>query len=597
MRAISLIALTSIFLVCCSVLKKDDPEKHVREFLTSFQQNLQKSDEEILKQFEARQPDYVILEIVKILQNKQSPLIKSEPNFSEAIITVGEEGVKADIPVTLKFDASKGDDGGQAMLTLWLKEKEQSFVISKVEGEVLYQEYTSLKNRNEWVIAEKAELDKRASIFANAESLEETYDSVIWYTAVDNVTYFYVVQGEWTNYSLRHDTRGQVSDVKMGLVDNVGSVVIPMEYDLIGTIGFDQPNIVEVYKNGKVGYFDLAERKIAVEPLYDMIIPYGNDNVKAIVKSDSIYGWVSNDYVYTSGFPSDRVQSWISTFEYLRKPVSLRVGNQNLCEIPRVENMGNGIVMPPSYFVAHGLFDAIESGISTTTFPINGWTEYKETKATVFERLTDNINAVVTTIRERYLEGREEFYTTNKLVFVDAAQDTINVSEIAGESLVISSIDSSLLEVRTPHDYWFEENNVSAESNLLSYTYFRISGVGAIGKLSSNRLFPETEFVKLDSSYVTGEFLVYNSETEQNDTYSVLSLKTLSSMRNEILASYGYIFSNPEDEEHFKEFPWYKPEFENISDFEASMTEIDQHNITFLDRIILRLSSNIAMND
>src|SRR3954467_4598964 len=111
-----------------------------------------------------------------------------------------------------------------------------------------------------------------------------------------------------------------------------------------------------------------------------MIIPYGNNNVTAIEKNDTVNRWINNEYVYTSGFPSDRAKSWIGTFEYLRKPVSLKVGNQNLCEIPNAQNLGNGIVMPPSYFVAHGLFDAIESGISTTAIPINGWTEYKETK-------------------------------------------------------------------------------------------------------------------------------------------------------------------------------------------------------------------------
>jgi hypothetical protein len=598
MRAVSLTALTAIFIFSCSVLKKDDPEKEVRDFLTSFQQNLQKSDEEILKQFEGKQSDYVILEIIKILQNKESSLITSEANFSAAVVTIAEEGVKAEIPVTLKFDESKGEDGGQAMLTFWLKAKEKSFVISKVEGEILYQEFTSLKNRNEWVIAEKAELDKRAAIFASAQSLEQNYDSVIWYTSVDSATYFYVVQGDWTNYFLTYDTRNQVpSGVKMGLVDNEGSIVIPIEYDLVGTIGFDQPDLVEVRKDGKVGYFDLAARKIVVEPVYDMIIPYGSDNVKAIVKTDSAYGWVNDEYVYAAGFPSTSVQHWITTFEYLKKPVSLKVGNQNLCEVPNTGNIGNGIVMPPSYFVAHGLFNTIESGISTTSIPINGWTEYKETKGTVFERLTENINAVITTVRERYLEGREEFYTKNKLVFVDAKQDTINVSEIEGESLAISSVDSSLLEIRTPQSYWFEENNLSVESNLTQYNYFRIGGEGLIEKLSSNRLFPQTEFVKLDSSYIMGEFVVYNSETEQNDTNSVLSVKTLTSMRNEILASYGYSFPSEPELEQLKLYSWYKPEYDTMEELSTAMTDIDKHNIAFLEKMIRRLSSNIAMID
>ncbi len=44
----------------------------------------------------------------------------------------------------------------------------------------------------------------------------------------------------------------------MGLVDETGTVVIPVEYKLIGTPGFAKPQMIEVTKNGKVGYFNSA---------------------------------------------------------------------------------------------------------------------------------------------------------------------------------------------------------------------------------------------------------------------------------------------------------------------------------------------------
>jgi hypothetical protein len=585
-------------IVACSVLKKDDPEKDVREYISAFQMSLQKNDEEILKQFQAKQSEFVILQIIRILQNKENTLITSEANFAAATMAAIEDKIKVDVPVTLKFDETRGDDGGQAMLTLWLQPKEKTFIIAKIEGETLYQEYTSLKNRNEWVIQERVELDKRAPVYAQAQALEEKYDSVIWYATYNDQNFFYVVEGEWKNYFMEYKSRKETLPVvKMGLVDSAGVVVIPIKYDLIGTLAFDNNDLVEIYKDGKTGYFDLESRKVVAEPLYDMIIPYGNDNVQAVVKQDSLYGWLDKNYVYTAGLPSQRVKAWIATFEYLRKPVSLKAGNQIICEIPNAANAGNGIVMPPSYFIAHGLFDRIEGGICTTGIPINGWTEYKETKGTVFEMFTENLNAIVTTLRERYLEGREEFYTTNKLIFVDSKQDTLNVSVVAGESISISLIDSTLLEARTPEDYWFGEYNMSGESNLTHYSYFQIRDNGSVVQLKSDRLFPQTEFVKLDSSYITGEFNVYNEETEKLEASKILSVKTLTSMRNEILGMYGYIFPDQEVLKQFSEFKWYQPVYDSISDFEADMFEVDKHNLAFLDKMILRLNSNFAAND
>lgn len=592
------IVVITVVIVSCSVMKKEDPEKQVREYLTSFQLSLQKTDAEILKQFQVKQSEFAILQIVKILQNKANILILSEANFASATISPVNNQIKVDLPVMLKFGEAQSEDRGQAMLTLWLEPKENSFVIVKVEGDNLYQEYTSLKNRNEWVIQERTELEKRSPIYAQAQRLEDKYDSVIWYASYNDAIYFYVVEGEWKNYFMEYQTRNEsLPVVKMGLVDSVGEVIIPIEYSLIGTLGFDQSNLVEIYKDGKTGYFDLQQRKVVADPAYDILIPYANDNVQAVVKQDSVYGWLDKNYVYNSGFPSPRVKAWISTFEYLRKPVSLKATNQNICEVPNAANAGNGIVIPPSYFIAHGLFDRIESGISTTEVPLNGWTEYKETTGTVFEMLTDNINAIVTTVRERYLEGREEFYTTNKLVFVNQNQDTLSVSSVSGESISLTSIDSTLLEARTPEDYWFGENNMSEESNLTHYSYFRIEDNGKVVALKSDRLFPQTEFVKLDSSYITGEFLIYNPELDRNETSAILSLKTLSSMRNEILAKYGYKFSDPEVLRQFYEFKWYVAVHDDLAVVEAQLTDIDKHNVTFLNKVIMRLGSNLALND
>ena len=112
----------------------------------------------------------------------------------------------------------------------------------------------------------------------------------------------------------------------------------------------------------------------------------------------------------------------------------------------------------------HGIFDEIEGNISTTKVPVNGWTDYKETTGSFLESITEGIQAVVTTIRERYLDGREEFYNSSTLVFVNEKLDTLHVATISGEEVSMHPIDSTLLEVRTPHDFWFGEYEAGDES-------------------------------------------------------------------------------------------------------------------------------------
>jgi hypothetical protein len=93
-----------------------------------------------------------------------------------------------------------------------------------------------------------------------------------------------------------------------------------------------------------------------------------------------------------------------------------------------------------------------------------------------------------------------------------------------------------------------------------------------------------TDFVKMDSSYITGPFDFYSSRGMDSRQY--LMNETLEVMRNEILASYGYIFSDRNTDLHFRAFAWYNPQHENISEVESLLSENDRHNLKFLERIL-----------
>lgn len=571
----------------CTTVKTDTREKEIYAFFQSFKGSLAKSDEEILKHFQTAQSSKAILAVIRILQNKDDKSISCNASFTAPHLDERTDEIVVSIPVDVSLIGVEGQVE-QIFLPFHLtKNDEDAYVITRIEGEQLYNTIQGLKSDNEWVLAERAEIENRSAFYATAQRLEQQYDSVIWYVTYNQKNFFYVVDSAWTNYFLRHNTMQQRNqNVKMGLCDSTGTLIIPMEYNLIGTIGFERPDLVEVTRNGKVGYFDVAQGKLIIEPLYDEIIPY---EFSWVVKSGETYGWIDEALQYSEGFPSDTVKQWFENFAYLRTPVRIAAGNQAFCEIPTERYAGNGIVIPSSYLVRNGLFDYIESGIVTSPVQLHAWTEYKEGGTTILEKLSGNIQAMITTVRERYLEGREEFYTTNKMVFFNNMMDTLTVAEFDGNEISYRSIDSTLLEVSTPQNYGFEESGYTGEYNTRERNYISLAD-GKITRLTSTRYFAETEFVKLDSSYLVGKFYVYDPDLQQTVERSFLSEYTINNMRNDILAAYGYIFPDQADTERFSRES-YSPKYNDIKEFEDQLTKTDKHNLAFLEKVLTLMKS------
>ncbi|NBW34649.1 MAG: hypothetical protein EBR30_06430 [Cytophagia bacterium] len=585
--------LLLLTLSACSILKSDDPEKNVRTFLTSFQDGLNKTDDDILSVFRVEQSREALLEVIGILQNKD-PFIVSTLNMAGAEINIDQEVVTVQIPVSFRVKELESTDSSAFTLRMWLKPADDSFIITYVNGEEFYQAFQEIKNRNQWEAAEILAAAERKEIYETARSMREKYDSVIWYASHEGEHYFYVVSGAWQNYFMEYSTRDQQNEnVRMGLADASGELIIPIDYDLIGTIGFEKPNLVEVTRDGKYGYYDVVTMKEVVEPVYDLIIPYNAENAWALVKKDTAFGWLDDAYQYTPGFASAKMEAWFNNFDYLKQEIRLVPDNYTFCEIPDEKFAGNGIIIPPAYFSKNGIFPVMESGFSTTEVPINGWTEYKEVSGSFIESIGNNLRAIVTTIKERYLEGREEFYTSSQLTFVDTQLNTLSTATISGEDVSLRSIDSTLLEVRTPHDYWFMENEASEEQNLLSHSYFYISPEKSITELKSKRLYPQTEFVKLDSSYLTGNFKVYSNDAQDWEERDFLSAYTLNYMRDEILAANGLRFDESSANTTFNYLQEGKEVSDNREAAIAAMNEIDRYNYEFLSKILALMQPQV----
>ncbi|AYB32269.1 WG repeat-containing protein [Chryseolinea soli] len=581
-------AAVACLVMACSVVKKEASDKEVRIFLSSFQASLTQPDEVILKQFDSKQSREALVSAIRILKNEESEYVTCEALFESASILNNGRGTQVNIPVVFHSKNLEMDYQKESTLTLWVTARAGSIVITQLDGMVFYAQFAMLRNEMQWSTDRAVEIKKRQPLYARAKALQQNFDSVIWCATYNTKNYFYVVNGVWNNSARKRATEGYT----MGLVDESGNTIIPPDYELIGTIGFDLPGMVEIKKAGKVGYFNIETKQLVAEPAYDMIIPYGRENILCIVKQDTVYGWINDAHVYTAGFPSEKINEWVNGFGFLPKDIRLANGVQTLCEIPAEGNAGYGILMPPSYLVKTGLFEEIIEGLSSTPIPMSGGTEYVEAKGTILQTITDQINAMFTTITNRYLDGREEFYIENRLVFVDKRNDTLAVADIPTKKVEhVKRIGQNVLEVKAiPYTEWHDYD--APEYDIPEYKYFTLGEDLSIVPLRANRKYTQTQFAKLDSSYLTGEFQRYDRVTGENlPPSSFLSAETLEYMQKDILASYGMTY--PEGERY--DFPRdYNPRYTRREEFEDQITDIDRYNLQFLEKIIALLKTKPA---
>ena len=257
-------ALTVI--VSCSRIQKSDLEKTVKVFLTDFQSKLQSSDENILKLFAGSQSKEEILKAIAILQNKDR-VVNAKIFFDSAKSYPEASYVVVELPVDL---SGRDQQMKRTLLSFQLFKNDGQFRIGKLEGERLYSDFFGLKNS----IENSEDIARRMAdikvYYDRARELKKDYDSIIWYVHHKNMTYYYPVKGKFNFDSLRKEVP---QDYKIGLIDETGKVIVPVEYDLVGNPSMTVPEAVEVKKDGKIGFYSL-DGKLIIEPSYEWLVPY-----------------------------------------------------------------------------------------------------------------------------------------------------------------------------------------------------------------------------------------------------------------------------------------------------------------------------------
>jgi hypothetical protein len=600
-RSISFISFLTflVWVSGCAILQRESPEKKARELMTAFQASLSQSDEKVLKFFDTEQSRESLLSAIDILQNNDSEFVRCTPDFNNMTIELVEmpedlkktSGIAGDIirvMVPSEFIAQTGEGSvpQSANLIFMITERKGQYVIYNLEGGNFYSAFTSMKHDIQYASHVDAELKEREAIYEMARELEEKFDTLVWYAQYNGKVYFYAVQGEWNEAALYPQSNVPKPEYKMGLIDETGNEIIPIAFEMIGTLGMYTDDAVEVKSSYGYGYLTLSGDTL-VSPEYQQIIPYPEADIW-IVQNEGVYGFVDDRKQYTEGFLNANVKHYVEDFAYLPSQVTINESNYTLCESPRNESAGSGNFISPSFWVAAQLTEPIQFGLATTASdaPIGGWTEYIEF-STFFQSISDGFGVIVTNFKERYLEGREEFYQHNNLLFTDAGQNIVSTEEVSGESVEVTKISESTIQVtvtKSPAYYW--EPGADGELfNSRSFLFYRAEESG-ISALESRRTHKETEFVKLDESYINGDFKVYSEASGQWESYTSLPTPELEYMRNEILAEYGSIFKDENVKNQFSDMPWYSPQYENESDFAEALSEIDKHNLAFLAKVL-----------
>ncbi len=584
----SIVALGLFFAIAsCTVTKNDQLDKNAQQFLADFRNALKNSDSEILSMFLSGQSDEEILKGISVLQNKDPQSITSRILFDEATGEWDAGYLIVNLPVAL---VGTGEPVIVKQLTLKLiKQKNGKFYINRFVGEELYTSYKSIKSKveNKDILAKRFSDVKR--FYDRSIELQKNYDSVIWYVQYKDTAYYYATNG---NYVLDSLNGKSYPLCKMGLIHENGKIVIPVEFDLIGSPGIVLNNAVEVKRSGKIGYYSM-DGSVLIPIEYTWLFPYKKGEAIALVKKDSLFGWLDAGYGFHKNFPSNEAENHIRNFEYLTESKFVFGSDyQTMIQMLIPQNVDafvpTSLIVIPSFLSQNGIFDPVESGFIGSKDKGNLFyqygNEYIENQNEKPFSISDAIDVFVSNFETKYVGGRGEFYTTHSVSVVNKKSKTVSRIKTNGDyDFKFYKLTDSLFESKFRNETMGPDDIM--EQNFPDYNYFSFDG-NTLSELKSNRRFKFTQFIKIDSSYLSGDFKTYDFENGGEGNSNFLSKETLTFLRNEILADNGFIITDPNESQRFQNWDWYKPTIASYDDVYAKASEIDRHNLDFLTKIL-----------
>lgn len=585
----------------------------ISQFLGNFKTQLTKGNRDsLLSYFGDKQKSEPINRLLDVLLNKQSKnddpeaLFHTDLDVAKSNITfTNPELAVAIVPVT--FSGAHLESRFSTITFTIQKTAQHQYKIYQVDARDFMTDYIAYKN-TAW---QKQYTDKEIyspatlKAFIDASNLYAKYDSVIWFGHVKDQTYFYVVKGKWEFYKALEREKDTTKTYKMGLVGPDYKEVVPAEYDLVHNINGTFPNLVEVEKEHKHGFYDLGG-KIVIPVDYDQVYPVTDTANLAALKKGNDYFWLKNDYTI-----SEKTEINVGDlFSKLKQPASFTLTKSpagDITEFNSREQHGT-IYLPPSYLVDLGLMPQVEEFKN----PLRNHVEFEasstqyivKAKSLPVQSLSGSENwlqSAFYSIRDYFIGGRTEFYDTRNLVLIDKKHNKIyshrvetdyspegesdspsdNCNEYAFRPLTDSLFELKATAVSSISLY-------SGKGNLEEmpvYHYFTIKNE-KLTELNTSRLFGFTKYVKMNQNYLEGCYVYSVDEGSvpwKTKRSTQLTPEVLRYMKNEIYAEYKYKFKDKRWNEIFYDFYGEGKTGQNTT-VDDSLTEIDKFNIQWIDQ-------------
>lgn len=587
---------TILLALFASCQQPKSPEQKIRIFLGEFQASLSKPDGEVLKYFRTHQTQGAILAVVNALRNTDSVKIKCTPDFKMATIQVSEGVSVVSLPVYMALPDEKNEPEVRD-IHLFLTPLNDSYVITDLSGKEFYGHYTYLENRitheQEW----KEKTKEYLPIYTRARELEAHYDSAIWFAKTDSGLYFYVLNGKWNLDYFGNPENAIKPEYKLGLVAYDGTEIIPPRYDLIGNFNSQMPGYIEVKGQEGYGIFSL-QGQVIIPPKFKRIIPY-SDQRGWVVQDTTGYYWIDLTGFKSNGFPDSVVRDYVKLFRYLPKGKIIDREQVKFCEFTSDVRPGSGVHITPSYLVHTGFYREVETDFSTIPLDqrMGGWKDYVEVTGTFFQALNDKFSIAITEFKERFLEGRAEFYQRRNIVVSDSALNIIgHYKAYSNGNVYVKQINDTLIEVSENQGMTDADGLVAGWGGIppelqvdgRTYDYFSLIDGKMTPVLNANRFYNFTKYIKLDSTYITGNFKVCLNNDDIWTPAQAMPLRTLIYMRSEILAEYGFTFPEGQVPIEIAYRGNYKPRYQTEEELEPFLSDIDKYNLAFLANAIQR---------
>ncbi len=565
----------------CKSQKQND-NKEIIAFLTSFGQTLKSGDDKALLNFfdEKIENPKVLKKLLDIISGKTNFLGTDKPLFP---ITLDFEG--ADLIVSEKTEASvpayfQTPEPGERRATLTFKMRknpEGKLKFYQIDAQDFLAQYiiceNLIKTKN---VSEKDIFDpKTLEAFKKAGMLKSRYDTVVWFAHLNSETYYYVANGEWISPKQFGDL--DITKNNLGLLNPDLKEIIPPKYNLIHNISGTIEGLIEVEKDKKRGMYNLNGQLI-VPVDYDQIFPVTNDSSLAILQKGKDFFRLRNNYSISNKIETN-ITDVINLVPSFSAVNMTGTGNNNILEINSRDDHAS-VYVSPSYLADLKIFNPVIYFKNPLRKNVQYYDMSTRYVVSASESVKDNetgfLEATLYSIRDYFLGGRSEFYDRKNIVIKDNQNAVVYTGGITNsyeeysdgptycKDFKIKAIGDNQVEIKSSATTEISATGTSKEYLIEApvYHYLNLNNK-KIEPDEKDRVFAFTSYVKMDDSYLRGcySYATYKEDSNKADSLNTDYLKPeyLQYVINEIYASHNFKFKDTLLNEQFSfSLPNYK---------------------------------------